>query len=204
MQRRKKNSVLSCIILFFYTLLSKNILSSSVLNVKKKYITKKRNSFFFFRLVKDLPIRNIYAQFVGPCGSDHILPESLQKEGILNINALIETNLRILFVGDSVGMQFSHIFQESSFPIDRNVLRYSKGLHETSHIVLTKDGGRISGLRVNGLPLEILADQAGLMPPLKVSIISLQNFVQNILLKVNILYITHIRVEDLGLLTFTN
>lgn len=123
-----------------------------------------------YKLVKDFPIRNIYAQFVGPCGTDHILPESLQKEGILNFNALIETNLRILFVGDSVGMQFSHTFQESSHPIDRNVLRYSKGLHETTHIVLTKDGGRISGLRVNGLPLESLVDQVGLMPPLRVSI----------------------------------
>jgi hypothetical protein len=119
--------------------------------------------------VKDFPIRNIYARFAGPCGSHYTLPESLKKDGILNFNALVETNLRFLFVGDSVAMQFSHIFQESSHPVDRNIIRYSKGTHENTHAVLTKDGGRISGLRVNGVPQERLVDQVRLMPPLRVS-----------------------------------
>lgn len=183
MHGRRRISVLSSIILFFYTFLFHNLFPSALKNAKKRYITQNKvKKSISYKLVKNLPIRNIYAQYVGPCGSDHILPEFLQKDGILNFNAWIETNLSILFVGDSVGMQFSHVFQESSNPIDRNVLRYSKGLHETSHVVLTKDRGRISGLRVNGLPLENLVDQIGLMPPLRVSI-SLLKLCANIIPK---------------------
>ena len=124
---------------------------------------------FSYKLVKN-EIQNIYARFVGPCDDDHVLPTSLQKKGIFDWNAWIETNLRILFVGDSVAVQLSHIFQESSSPKDRHVIRFTRGEHENTHVTLTHQGGRISGLRVNGLPLENLADELGQMAPLRVSI----------------------------------
>lgn len=125
---------------------------------------------FSYKLVKN-EIQNIYAPFVGPCDDNHVLPTSLQKKGIFDFNAWIETDLKILFVGDSVAVQLSQIFQESSSPKDRHVIRFVRGEHESTHIaLLAHQEGRISGLRVNGLPMENHVDELELMAPLRVSI----------------------------------
>lgn len=142
---------------------------SELVPVKARHTTERTKKVISYKLVKN-EIQNMYARFVGPCGDDHVLPTSLQNKGIFDFNAWMETNLRILFVGDSVAVQLSHIFQESSSPKDRHVIRFTRGEHENTHVTLTHQGGRISGLRVNGLPLENLADELEQMAPLRVSI----------------------------------
>lgn len=130
---------------------------------------EKTEKVFSYKLVKN-EIQNIYSPFVGPCDDNHVLPTSLQKKGIFDFNAWIETDLKILFVGDSVAVQSSQILQESSSPKDRHVIRFVRGVHESTHIALTHQGGRISGLRVNGLPMENHVDELEFMAPLRVSI----------------------------------
>ena len=94
-----------------------------------------------------------------------MLSEPFQAPGLFDFSTLIDTNLNILYVGDSVGMQFSQILQEATHPINRETIRYSYGnVHENTHIALTPSGGTVAGTRVTGLMTNKSRDRARWLP----------------------------------------
>mmetsp|Transcript_25523 Transcript_25523/g.58883 ORF Transcript_25523/g.58883 Transcript_25523/m.58883 type:complete len:291 (+) Transcript_25523:119-991(+) len=110
-----------------------------------KYIT--------YEVVKGLQYRAKYdPAYMGKCfAKDRVFHNSFQKKGVLDFHTLIETNLNILFVGDSVGLQFAHAFQEAAQPSEFEVIRYQKGKRANSDVALVKGGGTISDLRISGM-----------------------------------------------------
>ena len=128
--------------------------------------TKRNKKFISYELVKDLPFRKVY-DVVGQCdGDDFMLPEPFQAPGLLDFSTLIDTNLNILYVGDSVGMQFTQILQEATHPIKREVIRYSYCcFHENSYMALTPSGGTVAGVRVTGLMTNKTRDKIRWCPP---------------------------------------
>jgi len=102
-----------------------------------------------------------------------VLDESLKKPGILDFHTQVDTNLDILYVGSSVAMQFSQSFQDATQSIKRQVIRYAmrnirfewKGMHENTHVSLTKGGGTVAGLRTTGLLLNNNRDKARFVAP---------------------------------------
>ena len=117
---------------------------------------KRNMKFISYELVKDLPLRAVYDIKENEELSCHdesgLLPEPFQAPGLLDFSTLIDTNLNILYVGDSVGVQFAQILQEATHPIKRETIRYAwKAPFESSHIALTPSGGTVAGTRVTGL-----------------------------------------------------
>jgi hypothetical protein len=102
-----------------------------------------------------------------------VLDESFKKPGILDFHTQVDTNLDILYVGSSVAMQFSQSFQDATQSIKRQVIRYAmrnirfewKGMHENTHVSLTKGGGTVAGLRTTGLLLNNNRDKARFVAP---------------------------------------
>jgi hypothetical protein len=80
---------------------------------------------------------------------------------------MIQTNLNIVFVGDSVGIQLSQALQEAtSVPHSRRkVLHYSWREHEGVHFGTTSDGGSVAGFRITGMFTEKQKDNLFQLPP---------------------------------------
>ena len=120
--------------------------------------------FISYKIVRDLPLLNLYDP-VGSCAS-HIFTEPFKAPGVMDFHTSVETNLNILYVGDSVGTQFAQILQEATHPIKRQTIRYSYCcIHETSHMAVTPGGGTVAGIRVTGLKTNKRRDKASWMPP---------------------------------------
>jgi hypothetical protein len=80
------------------------------------------------------------------------LPEPIQRQ--LNFTTTVSTNLKILIMGDSVGIQIFQGFEEAAGGTfaNRQVLRYSWGTHEG--LVLSapvRGGGQVAGWRITGM-----------------------------------------------------
>lgn len=85
--------------------------------------------------------------------------EIYETPGVLDFRTRIETDLNILFMGDSVGIQFSQAFEGAAGGYDRKVFRetasyeleeyevHCEGLHSSP----TNDGGWIAGWRITGM-----------------------------------------------------
>lgn len=103
------------------------------------------------------------------------------KKGVFDFTVQISTSYKILYMGDSVGIQFSQSLQEVSSASttmttntagsttsdsNRKVLRYSWGnLHEGIHIANPiRGGGAIAGWRITGMFREDMKDEYGKMP----------------------------------------
>jgi hypothetical protein len=79
--------------------------------------------------------------------------------GVLDFSTSIRTNLKILLMGDSVGIQFSQTLEMAmgADPCARKVLGYSWGRkegagHEGLHVSTPiEGGGTIAGWRINGI-----------------------------------------------------
>jgi hypothetical protein len=86
---------------------------------------------------------------------------------VLNFVTMIRTNLNIVFVGDSVGIQLSQALQEAvSVPQSRRkVLHYSWRDHEGVHFGATPEGGSVAGFRITGLFTEKQKDNLFQLPP---------------------------------------
>lgn len=122
--------------------------TSNISSSDSLYDTK----FLSYKIVKDLFFTNRYGPYVGGCEEEYrYTVPSLKQSGIFDFHTLIDTNLNILHVGDSVSLQTAHMFQEASMPQDRNVIRYSYRDFEATSIIRTRDGGRIAGMRINGM-----------------------------------------------------
>ena len=117
---------------------------------------KRNKKFISYELVKDLPLQAVYDIMENEkltCNDESgLLPEPFQAPGILDFSTLIDTNLNIYYVGDSVGVQFAQILQEATHPMKRETIRYAwRAPHENTHIALTPSGGTVAGTRVTGL-----------------------------------------------------
>jgi hypothetical protein len=90
------------------------------------------------------------------CGGDRFpLPEPLERA--LNFTTAVSTDLKILIMGDSVGKQFAHGFEEAAGATheNRHVLRYSWGLHEGLTLSApVRGGGQVAGWRITGMLTE--------------------------------------------------
>lgn len=87
--------------------------------------------------------------------------EIYQTAGLLDFGTTVQTNLKILFMGDSVGIQFSQAFEEAAGCMDRQVLRETASWQQDDrmvhleglHSAPTVDGGWVAGWRMTGMLL---------------------------------------------------
>ena len=95
------------------------------------------------------------------CGDRNLHPEMEAAAGILDFSTSIRTTLKILLMGDSVGIQLSQTLEEAmgADPCARKVIRYSwwgkagsaspnEGLHVSAPI---QGGGVMAGWRITGI-----------------------------------------------------
>jgi hypothetical protein len=76
------------------------------------------------------------------------------QQNKLDFQTLISTPLKVLLMGDSVGIQFSQFLQDTAGAShnNRKVLRYTWGNHEGLHIASPiRGGGAIAGWRITGM-----------------------------------------------------
>jgi hypothetical protein len=92
------------------------------------------------------------------CMGRSLHPEMEAATGVLDFSTSIRTNLKILLMGDSVGIQFSQTLEMAmgADPCARKVLRYTSGKeglgHEGLHVSSPiQGGGTIAGWRINGM-----------------------------------------------------
>jgi hypothetical protein len=78
----------------------------------------------------------------------------LSEVGVTDFRTRVQTNLNILYIGDSVGMQFAQSFQDAAGAKSVQTIRYAWGPHKLSHIARVEGGGVVAGLRVTGFFLE--------------------------------------------------
>jgi len=124
--------------------------------------TERDKKFISYKIVKDLPLRAVYDVVGEACNAEKgfMLSEPFQAPGLLDFSTLIDTNLNILYVGDSVAQQFAQVLQEATHPIKRETIRYTYGnVHESTHIALTPSGGTVAGTRVTGPMINITRDE---------------------------------------------
>jgi hypothetical protein len=83
------------------------------------------------------------------------LPAEMKNEtGFLDFTTSVTTDLKILFMGDSVSIQYSQGFEEAAGALHahRGVIRYSWGTHEGLHVSAPVRGGVVvAGWRMTGL-----------------------------------------------------
>mmetsp|Transcript_17068 Transcript_17068/g.20842 ORF Transcript_17068/g.20842 Transcript_17068/m.20842 type:complete len:548 (+) Transcript_17068:64-1707(+) len=78
----------------------------------------------------------------------------LNESGVADFNIQLTTSLKILLMGDSVGVQYTQALQQAAevLPHNRIVQKYSWGEHEGISLALpVKGGGAIAGYRITGL-----------------------------------------------------
>jgi hypothetical protein len=124
--------------------------------------TERDKKYISYEIVKDLPLRAVYDVVGEGCNAENgfMLSEPFQAPGLLDFSTLIDTNLNILYVGDSVAQQFAQVLQEATHPIKRETIRYTYGnVHESTHIALTPSGGTVAGTRVTGPMINITRDE---------------------------------------------
>lgn len=83
--------------------------------------------------------------------------EIYYTKNMFDFGATVETDLNLIFLGDSVGLQFSHAFEEAAAVPDhgqqRQVLRYTTPRFEGLHLSPTLGGGWVAGWRLTGMLL---------------------------------------------------
>lgn len=88
------------------------------------------------------------------CKPESRRPLPFPMEKLLNVTTTISTDLKILFMGDSVGIQFFQGFEEAAGASygHRQVLRYSWGRHEGLTLSApVRGGGHVAGWRITGM-----------------------------------------------------
>ena len=104
------------------------------------------------------------------CIQDLRMPTSSKftQPNIFDFQAQISTSQKILFIGDSVGIQFSQSLQEAAGVLNslgRKILRYSWGDHEGIHLAHSvRGGGVIAGWRITGMLRESKKNDIETMP----------------------------------------
>lgn len=134
---------------------------------KKETVDKGEEPRTEYELVHNLAFENTFDYY--KC--DEIERESTSsiftQLNKLDFQAKISTPLKVLIMGDSVGIQYSQALQEATdaHHSDRKVLRYSWGEHEGIHIASpVRGGGAIAGWRITGMLREEQIDNHKQMP----------------------------------------
>lgn len=123
---------------------------------------KEETKFIAYKIVRNESwrsyiLQNLYAPHVGPCRAEYKLTESFKQPGVIDFHALIDTNLRILYIGDSVAMQHAQMLQEASKVNARKVVRNlakGQGNGELAHVARTDFNGIVAALRINSFFME--------------------------------------------------
>ena len=123
--------------------------------------------FLEYKLHKNQPYNITYGQFTkchlgiktNKWGRKPIerLPLHREMKFLEDFTTSISTNMKILSLGDSVGIQFHQILEEavSTQPQDRHVLEYAWGEHESIAVAQKIDGGGLlASFRMTGMFLE--------------------------------------------------
>ena len=107
---------------------------------------------------RDLPFNassGIYNDPATTCGRERtrIVLKPFKDPGIFDFHTTVQTNLNILFVGSSIGVQFFTSFEKSANIVKSEVIRYGQGIRYRSNtqISLTPNGGTVGVLRVTGM-----------------------------------------------------
>jgi hypothetical protein len=126
------------------------------------------SSFVRYELMRNNTFRNMYNPYMQCIPSRHV-PLSSTLLPLLDFTVRVSTNLKILFLGDSVSVMTAQMFQEQCAvsgmttttttndglpppPQDRTVLRYSWGTTEGLHVAApVAGGGVVAGWRITGL-----------------------------------------------------
>jgi hypothetical protein len=136
------------------------IASSKVLTKKatmKQKQQQQQPKFIRYKLVRGLA----YNYTNDPCPyfclneSDRARLPILEQEGVADFHLEVETNLNIVYIGDSVSVQFVQSLQEAAGALIHSgdvlqVIRYGFWKHKVSHVARVKGGGTIGGIRVTG------------------------------------------------------
>ena len=143
-----------------YDAIRHNAVKDTTIKSFEKEAKKKSTKFLSYQILRNFPFNQTYVEDYTRCdGNDRALLNDtfFMQPGMLDFNTLVDTNLNILYVGSSVGMQFAQGFQEATKAIKRQVIRYAsrswKGYHENTYISQTVDGGTVGALRITGLLL---------------------------------------------------
>jgi hypothetical protein len=131
-----------------------------------------------FKLRRDLSREAFLEPSRYPCPSAKIkmhLPEAMAIPGLFDFETSVETNLHILFLGDSVGIQFHQRCQEAAgIRVSRavaeaegirNLLKYIQNKKECITAGRVNGGGVVAGFRLTGMFARKAKDQPP--PPAK-------------------------------------
>mmetsp|Transcript_16561 Transcript_16561/g.31384 ORF Transcript_16561/g.31384 Transcript_16561/m.31384 type:complete len:537 (+) Transcript_16561:242-1852(+) len=124
---------------------------------ESNYPTNKNGKFIRYKLVRGLS----YNYTNDPCPyfclneSDRARLPILEQEGVADFHLEMETNLNIVYIGDSVGVQFVQSLQEAAGALKHSkdvyqVIRYGFWRHKVSHVARVRGGGIIGGIRITG------------------------------------------------------
>lgn len=105
--------------------------------------------FISYTLHRNNSFQNLYTPHYQCTAQKHQLHSAMQDT--LNFTTKVSTNLKILFMGDSVGVQNAQSFQEAAGATKRNVLRYAWGNFEGLFVSDTNGGGVVAGWRITDL-----------------------------------------------------
>lgn len=104
--------------------------------------------------MRGLPYNNTYEPYSHCHGTRASAHSAFEGRGVLDFHTQISTSLKIIIIGDSVGMQLSQAMQEATgvFRENRKVVRYAYGTTESVHIASpVMGGGAIAGIRMTGM-----------------------------------------------------
>jgi len=112
-----------------------------------------------YKLIRGLPYNSTFDPFYackadGYTGARAAVAPAFSKKGVVDFNVQLSTSLKILIVGDSVGIQFSQALQEAAGAntADRHVVKYAWRDHEGVHLASpVSGGGAVAGFRITGL-----------------------------------------------------
>ena len=133
--------------------------SSSVVKKQEKDKKTVRDSTISYKLIRGLTYNNTYDPFYickadGYTGERASLSPKFSQNGVLDFHVQITTSLKILIVGDSVGIQFAQALQEATGALseNRHVVYHSWRQHEGVTVASpVRGGGAAAGFRITGL-----------------------------------------------------
>lgn len=136
-------------------------------------ITVTKDPIISFTLIHGLEYNNTFDPYY-ICGPDRFkrnrisTHRALNSKGNTDFQVKISTSLKIIIIGDSVGIQFSQALQEATgaHPTDRHVIKYSWRKHEGVHLASpVLGGGAVAGFRITGMLKEKQKDNRHQLAP---------------------------------------
>lgn len=136
-------------------------------------IPSSESTIISYTLIKGMQIRNTFDPFYA-CKADKYtgpriaVSPAFTAPGVLDFQTQITSSLKIMVVGDSVGIQLSQALQESMGAEiqDRHVVKYAWRKHEGVHLAMpVRGGGAAAGYRITGMFNYKQKDNTFQLPP---------------------------------------